>query len=110
MAKYMIQATYTSEGVKGLLKDGGTGRRAAIEAAAKAAGGRLEAIYFAFGETDVFVILDGLDTTSAAGVGLTIAASGAVRARTTVLLTPDEVDIACRTTVSYSPPGQANRG
>jgi uncharacterized protein with GYD domain len=110
MAKYLIQATYTAEGVKGLLKDGGTGRRAAIEAAAKAIGGRLEALYFGFGETDVFVIVDGLEATSAAAFGLTVAATGAVRSRTTVLLTPEEVDVACRTTVSYSPPGQAKRG
>jgi uncharacterized protein with GYD domain len=110
MAKYLIQATYTPEGVKGLLKDGGTGRRAAIEAVAKASGGRVEAVYFAFGETDVFVIIDGLDTTSAAALGLAVSASGAVRSRTTVLLTPEEVDQACRMTVSYSQPGQANRG
>ena len=109
MAKYLIQASYTPEGIKGLLKDGGTRRRAAVEAAAKASGGRLEAFYFGFGETDAFAIIDGLDATSAAALGLTVAASGAVRSRTTVLLTPEEVDEACRKTVSYSPPGQANR-
>ena len=105
MAKYLIQASYTAEGAKGLLKEGGTGRRTAIEAAARAAGGRLEAIYFAFGETDVFVVVDGVDAASAAAFALTVAASGAAHPRTTVLLTPEEVDQACRKTVSYRAPG-----
>ena len=105
MAKYLIQASYTAEGAKGLLKEGGTKRRATVEAMARAVGGRLEAFYFAFGETDAFVVIDGVDAASAAAVALTVAASGAVRSRTTVLLTPEDVDEACRKSVSWRAPG-----
>jgi uncharacterized protein with GYD domain len=105
MAKYLIQASYTAEGAKGLLKEGGTKRRAAVEASARALGGRLEAFYFAFGETDAYAVIDGVDAASAAAIALTVAASGAVRPRTTVLMTPEEVDEACRKSVSWRAPG-----
>ena len=70
MPKYLIQASYTAEGVQGLLKDGGSKRRAAAEQAIKGLGGRLEAFYFAFGDTDVFAIADAPDNMSAAAVSL----------------------------------------
>jgi uncharacterized protein with GYD domain len=105
MAKYLIEATYTTEGVRGLLKDGGTRRRAAVEAAVKAVGGTLESFYFGFGSTDVHLIVDGVDPSTAAAVGLTVSASGAVHTKTTVLLTPEEIDKACQTTIAYRAPG-----
>lgn len=105
MPKYLIQASYTAEGVKGLLKDGGTQRRAAAEAALKGVGGRLEGFYFAFGETDVFAIADVPDNASAAAVALTVSASGAIHARTTVLMTPEEMDQAAKKMINYRPPG-----
>ena len=105
MPKYLFQASYTVEGVKGLLKDGGTGRRAAIEQTIKGLGGKLEAVYFAFGQDDVFVIVDAPDNMSVAAVSLAVTASGAANVRTTVLLTPEEMDQATKKTVSYRPPG-----
>lgn len=105
MPKYLVQASYTAEGAKGLLKDGGSKRRAAAEAAVKGLGGRVEAFYFAFGETDVYVIADVPDNASAAAISLAVSASGAVRTKTTVLLTPEEIDQAAKRTVSYRPPG-----
>ena len=105
MPKYLIQASYTPEGVKGLLKDGGSKRRAAAAAAVKSLGGNLEVFYFAFGDTDVFAIADAPDNLSAAAVSLAVTASGAVQAKTTVLLTPEEMDQAAKKTVSYRPPG-----
>ena len=105
MPKYLIQASYTPEGVKGLLKDGGSKRRAAAAAAGKGLGGNLEVFYFAFGDTDVFAIADAPDNLSAAAVSLAVTASGAVHAKTTVLLTPEEMDQAAKKTVSYRPPG-----
>ena len=106
MPKYLIQASYTAEGVKGLLKDGGSKRRAAAEQAIKGLGGRLEAFYFAFGDTDVFAIADAPDNMSAAAVSLAVTAAGAVRAKTTVLMTPEEMDQATKKSVSYRPPGK----
>ena len=66
-------------------------------------GGTLEAFYFAFGESDVFVIIDLPDNVSSAAVSL---AGGAVRASTTVLITPEEMDQAVQKRVNYNPPGQ----
>ncbi|MBI4634855.1 MAG: GYD domain-containing protein [Candidatus Rokubacteria bacterium] len=105
MPKYLIQASYTEAGVKGLLRDGGSKRRAAAEQAVKGLGGRLEGFYFAFGDTDVFAIADMPDSASAAAVSLAVSASGAVHAKTTVLLTPEEMDQATKKTVDYRPPG-----
>lgn len=106
MPKYLIQASYTADGVKGLLKDGGSKRRAAAEGAIKGLGGKLESFYFAFGETDVFAIADAPDNISAAAVSLAVSASGLVHARTTALLTPEEMDQATKKSVSYRPPGK----
>jgi uncharacterized protein with GYD domain len=105
MAKYLIQASYTAEGIKGLLKDGGTKRRTTVETLLKAVGGNLEAFYFTFGDSDVVAIVDGIDAPTAAAFALNTSASGAVRVKTTVLLTPDEVDRACKTPIAYRAPG-----
>lgn len=106
MPKYLLRANYVGEGVKGLLKDGGTGRRAAAEQLIQSVGGRLEAFFFAFGGTDVFVIADVPDNVSMAALALTVGASGAVATKTTVLLTPEEVDAATKKTISYRAPGR----
>jgi uncharacterized protein with GYD domain len=105
MAKYMIAASYTQSGVQGLLKEGGTGRRDAITKLVGSLGGSLESVYYAFGADDVFVIADVPDNVSAAAIGLTVAATGAVNLRTIVLLTPEEVDEASKKSVDYRPPG-----
>ena len=105
MPKYLIQASYSAEGVKGLLKDGGSKRRVAAEAAIKGLGGTLEAFYFAFGDTDVFALADAPDNITAAAVSLAVSASGAVHTKITALLTPEEVDQATKKSVSYRPPG-----
>ena len=105
MAKYLVMASYTAEGAKGLLKDGGTKRRQAAEQAIKSAGGKLEAFYFAFGDSDAFVVIDAPDHASVAAASLAINASGAVRSRTVVLLTPEEIDQAAKKRTTYTPPG-----
>jgi len=107
MAKYLISASYTAEGTKGLIKGGGgTARRAAVQQAMQSVEGKLEAFYYAFGEDDAHVIIDVPDNVSAAAVSLAVNASGAVRIKTTPLLTPEEMDQAVRKTVRYTPPGQ----
>jgi uncharacterized protein with GYD domain len=105
MAKYMVMASYTAEGAKGLLKEGGTKRRQSAEAAIKSAGGKLEAFYFAFGESDAVVIIDAPDHATVASASLAINASGAVRTKTIVLLTPEEIDEASRKKTTYTAPG-----
>ena len=106
MPKYLIAANYVGEGIKGLLKEGGSGRREAIEKLVKSVGGTVEGIYYAFGETDVYVIVDMPDNVSVAGLSLVVNASGAANAKTVVLMTPEEMDEATKKTVDYRPPGQ----
>jgi uncharacterized protein with GYD domain len=105
MPKFLWEASYTSEGVKGVVKNGGSARRKAIEQLVKGLGGKLEGFYFAFGEADVYVIADLPDTTTAAAVGLAVNADGRTRLKTVVLLTPEEVDKAAKTKVDYRAPG-----
>src|SRR5262249_42662506 len=99
MARYLIQASYTQEGLRGLMAEGGTGRRDAIGKLLADIGGPLESFHFAFGEHDVFVIVDVPDNVTAAAIGLTVAASGAVTTNTVVLLTPEEIDEATKRTI-----------
>jgi uncharacterized protein with GYD domain len=105
MPKYLIQGSYTVDGIKGVLKEGGSGRRAAVESAVKALGGKLEAFYFTFGGEDVVAIVDGTDNVTAAAFSMGVAATGTVRTKTTVLLTPEEIDQAAKKTLSYRAPG-----
>jgi uncharacterized protein with GYD domain len=106
MPKYLIQATYTADGAKGLLKDGGTKRREAAAAALKSAGATLESFYYAFGDADVYGVIDAPDHATMVGASVAINASGAVVIKTTVLMTPEEIDQAVKKAVSYTPPGR----
>ena len=106
MPKYLIQANYTNAGTQGLLKEGGTKRRAAVDQLMKSLGGKLEAFYYAFGETDAFIIIDAPDNATVAAIALTVTAAGGVTCKTTVLLTPEDIDAATKKTVSYRPPGK----
>ncbi len=105
MSKYLLQVAYTTDGVKGLMKDGGSKRRAAARTLVESLGGKMECFYFAFGKTDAVVIADFPDQVAAAAASLTIAGSGAVKGNVTVLLSPEEVDQAVRKGGSYTPPG-----
>jgi uncharacterized protein with GYD domain len=105
MPKYLLEVSYTLDGVKGVLAKGGSARRAAAKAAAESAGGSLESIYFAFGGTDVFAVVDMPDNKAAAALALTVAAGGGANVNTVVLLTPEEIDGATNTSVLYTPPG-----
>lgn len=106
MGKYLVAASYTAEGAKGLLKDGGTKRLEVVRELLKGVGGTLEAGYFALGEQDVYLIVDAPDVASVTAIALATNASGAVRVNTTVLLTPEEVDAAVKKPVKYTPPGR----
>ena len=105
MPKYLIEASYTTEGTKGLMSEGGTTRRARVQNMVEAMGGKLEAFYYAFGDSDAFVIVDAPDNATTAAISLAVNSSGAVTLKTTPLLTPEEIDQAAQKTVSYRPPG-----
>jgi len=106
MPKYLFEASYTAEGAKGLLKEGGSKRRAAVESSLKALGGKIDAFYYAMGEHDVYLIVDVPDNASAAAVSMAVNAAGAVRLKTTVLLTTEEIDAATKKTIDYRAPGK----
>ena len=106
MPKYLFQASYTQAGLKGLLKEGGTARREAVEKTVEGLGGTLEAFYHAFGFTDVYAIADLPDNVSTTAFALITNAAGTAKVQTTVLITPEEVDQAIKKSVDYRPPGQ----
>src|SRR5262249_33995177 len=106
MAKYMTLGSYTNEGLKGLLKEGGSGRRKAVQDAVQAMGGSLEAYYFAFGDFDVGAISEVPDNITAAALAIGISATGTVDVKTVVLMTPEEVDAATKKTLSFRAAGQ----
>ena len=106
MPKYLSRTSYTAEGLKGLLKDGGTKRKQSMERLAESLGGKLEAFYYAFGDDDLFAIWDMPDNVTVAAVSIIVNASGTGNAKVTVLLTPEDIDQAVKTSVEFRPPGQ----
>jgi len=106
MGKYMIVGTYTADGAKGVLKEGGSGRRAAAQAAIASAGGSLESFHFALGSDDWYVIVNLPDHAAAAAVSLIGTASGTLRSRAIALITPEEMDAVAERIVDFRPPGE----
>ena len=105
MPKYLVQASYTADGLRGVLEKGGSSRREVVESMATEQGGSLESFYFAFGDADVYAIIDMPDNATTASVAMTVSASGAAAAKTVVLLSPEEIDEAAQKSVHYAPPG-----
>jgi uncharacterized protein with GYD domain len=105
MPKFLIKASYNPDGVRGLIKDGGSKRRAVVQKLIEGAGGKLEAFYYAYGPDDAIIIADLPDATSGVAISLTVNATGAVRLSTTPLITPEEIDAAGKKTVKYKAPG-----
>jgi uncharacterized protein with GYD domain len=103
--KFLFEASYTLDGVKGVQSAGGSSRRDAVAQVAESVGGRLESFHFAFGDRDAYVIVDLPDNESATAVALTVNGTGGATVKTVVLLTPEEVDEAAKRSVEYRPPG-----
>ena len=109
MPKFMLQVSYTMEGLRGLIHDTAAHRAKVAEAAVKSVGGKMETMYWAFGEYDIVAIADLPDNAAASAIGMDLGASGAVRTRTTPLLTAAEVDRAIKKHVTYTPPARARK-
>ena len=109
MPKYLIEASYTHEGLQGLVRDKASGRSAAVKKAVESLGGKADAAYFTFGDNDVIVIIDLPDNVSAAALAIAVSSSGLVTTRTTPLLTVEEVDQAIAKNVQYQAPGKAGK-
>ena len=104
MGKFLFKGTYTSAGAGGLLEHGGVARRASVTKLAESLGGRIESMYFAFGDTDAYVVADLPDHSAAAAFSLAAGASGGATVETIVLLTPEEIDAASKKGAEYQPP------
>lgn len=105
MPKYLVTASYSTEGARGLIKEGGSARRATVKKLIEGLGGKLEAFYFAHGDSDVYAITDVPNATDGLALSLTINASGAVRLTTIPLIEPEEIDAAAKKTIAYKAPG-----
>ena len=105
MAKYLVKASYSVEGAKGVQSGGGVSRRDAVAKMAEGLGGRVESFYFAFGDTDAYVVLDLPDNTTAAAASIAVNTAGGASSEVVVLLTPEEIDAASKLSVDYRPPG-----
>src|SRR5258707_554806 len=106
MTKYLFEARYTTEGAKGLAREGGSGRRAAIAKMAETLGGKLETFYYAFGDVDAYTIIDVPDNVTAAAIALAVSQGGAATLKTVVLISPEDMDKAGKKAVEYRPPGR----
>ena len=105
MPKYLIEARYNTEGVRGIADKGGSARRDAVQQLFDAKGGKMEGFYFAFGRADAYVFGELPDNETAAAIALAVNSDDRVAAKTTVLLTPEEIDAAAGQSVDYKGPG-----
>lgn len=105
MPKYLFEASYTPEGVRGVKDAGAASRAKAVDEMATALGGRLESFHFAFGDVDAYVVVDLPDDEAAAAAAFTVGASPMTKVKTVKLLTLEEADAAIGRSVSYRPPG-----
>ncbi len=106
MGKYLFHGSYSTEGIRGVMKEGGTSRLKVVETLTKSVGGSLESFHFAFGDDSYFIICDLPNDEAAAAVAMTVAASGAVSNSTTKLLTPAQVDAVVKLSPTYRAPGK----
>jgi uncharacterized protein with GYD domain len=106
MAKFLFETHYSTEGAKGVAREGGTGRRKAIAQMAEGLGGKLEFFYYAFGDVDAYVIVDLPDSVTAAAVALAVNQAGAASIKTVVLISPEDIDKAGHISVNYRPAGR----
>lgn len=104
MAKFLVQATYSADGLRGLQKEKASGRQKAARRAVEALGGKVESMYFALGDYDVILIIDVPDIIAGTALSVAVSASGLLRSRTTSLLSIEEADRALSTPVEYAPP------
>ena len=106
MPKFLFEVRYTADGTKGLAREGGSGRRAATTKMVEGLGGKIEALYYAFGDVDLYAIVDLPDSISAAAITLATNQAGGITAKTVVLISPEEMDKAAKMRVEYRPPGR----
>ena len=105
MSKYLFYGSYSEEGYKGLLDEGGSKRIEAAKQALGSVGGSLEAFNFSFGENDFYIIVDLPDNVTTTAVTLAGNVSGTFNIKGVPLLTALELDEAIAKSVNFRPPG-----
>ena len=105
MPKYLFEANYLPEAVRGLKNAGAASRLAAVNEMCKGVGGSVDSFHFAFGKVDAYVVCDFPDDEAAAAAAFTVGASGVTKVRTIKLLTIEEADAALARSVEYRAPG-----
>ena len=105
MHKYLFYGSYTPEGYKGLLNEGGSERISVAQRALQSVGGSLEAFYYSNGEEDFYIIVNLPDNVKSTAITLAGNSSGTFRIRAVALLTPEEMDEAVKLKVNFRPPG-----
>jgi uncharacterized protein with GYD domain len=106
LAKFLVRAAYTAQGMSGLGKEGGTARAEVVRSLVENSGGRLEVLYFAFGEYDLYLVADLPDNVTAAALGIAVRSAGGVDAHVVALITPEEIDAAAQLPIMYQAPGR----
>lgn len=106
MGKYLFEVRYTAEGAKGLAREGGTGRSAAMARMTEGLGGKVEGFYYAFGDVDLYAIAELPDPACAAAIALAVNQAGGATVKTVVLIAPEDMDEAGKRSVDYRPPGR----
>jgi uncharacterized protein with GYD domain len=110
MPKYIFQAMYSGEGIRGLEKDKALGRKAVLGTAVESLAGKLEALYWTFGEHDWVLLADLPDNASATAFSLAVSRSGLLRVVTTTLVSAEEMDAAFQKKVNFKAPGELPSG
>jgi uncharacterized protein with GYD domain len=105
MPKYLFKVSYSVEGLRGVTKQGAASRADFIGKLVSNLGGKMESFHFAFGPTDVYVISELPDDTTAAAIAMSVGASGVGSIETVKLLTPAEADAARGIDTGYRAPG-----
>ncbi len=110
MGYYMIQASYTTDSIAGMVKRP-EDRAATVRAAFEKLGGKMHAFYFCFGDYDAVVIAEVPDNVTMAAISMAVGATGALKAfKTTVLLTSEDGTRSMRkageAAAAYRPPGR----
>jgi uncharacterized protein with GYD domain len=106
VSKYLIKASYSPEGIKGVMSKGGTARVEAIKQLVSGVGGSMESFYFAFGGDDVYIVVDAPSHEAMAAVAGRVTSTGVLSSyETVVLLTAEQLDAAANMSVDYTPPG-----
>lgn len=106
MTKFLIKASYSSDGVKGVLSTGGTSRKQAVERSINNLGGKMNCFYFAFGDSDAYIIAEMPDVVSAAALSMTVNSTGLAATSCILLLDPEDIDKAAKIGVDYRGPGK----